>query len=455
MKISAAAAAQKNEKERFLWLVLKRGLLLVALYIPFGVALNLSPEVDLASLRVAIMLFFLAWLSAAVVWRKAIFAFSLQGIGLIAILAISGFSLFLANELGWGLRKELLFLSVFPLFFVVERLTENRKDAKGAVDVLMAGAVISSLIAIGQFLAQFFIGSSWVANFYSKTIGPIFWGRTFSELVASTPSWFYDAGGRTLMRAFGLFPDPHMLSFFLGLILPLAFARFLFTKRKNLLLLSVICLLFAALLLTFSRGGYLGILASLLAIIFLSWRLLPEKQKWLIWAAAALALVIIVIVAPSVLSRFVSSFVADEGSSLGRLEIWQESWQVFLKNPLLGVGLGNYPRAVDAIAPYRSPITSHNLYLDILSETGIFGLAAWTFLLFGTIWQFAGRAKKELVEKDPGAAIKIGLMGSLIYFSVHSFFETAIFNPAILATLMIILALAAVSLCHKKDGYLA
>jgi len=36
----------------------------------------------------------------------------------------------------------------------------------------------------------------------------------------------------------------------------------------------------------------------------------------------------------------------------------------------------------------------------------------------------------------------LGLIGSLVYFSIHSFFETAIYNPIILALLMVVFGLS-------------
>ncbi len=267
------------------------------------------------------------------------------------------------------------------------------------------------------------------------------------------------------MRAFGLFPDPRMLAFFLGLISPIVLSLFLYKKKP--VLFGLYSLMFVVLMLTFSRGGYLGVFFSILAVIFLAWKDFSEKHKRVILSAAVLGLFVLIIFAGPVIGRFISSFMLDDGSSLGRLQIWRGSWEIFLSNPLLGVGLGDYPRAVEPLAVYRTPITSHNLYLDIMSETGIFGLAAWLFLIFGSMWQLiapsfekggVGRILYEKIplnppfakgETDSNTALRIGLFGSLVYFSVHSVFETAIFNPAILAILMIILALISVL---KRDA---
>jgi len=436
--------------QRKFWHFFGIGVLILILYIPFGIALNISQEIDLASIRVLIPVFFLVWLLAAVFSRKKLFVSTFQGFSLICVLVISAVSLFQAQELSWGLRKLAVFLSIFPLYFLVASFADEKTNSKKTVNILILGALISALIGLFQFLSQFFLSSSFLVKFYSEGIGPIFWGKTFSALVAQNPSWFVNVGGGTLMRAFGLFPDPHMLAFFIGLVLPLALSALLFEKKTDFKLFIIFGLMFVVLLLTFSRGGYLGLFFSTLVVLLFSWRFLKEKKKFLIFVSFALFFLIFIIFASPVLSRFISSFSMSEGSSLGRIQIWQQAFSTFLEKPILGVGLGNYPKVADPLSAYRSPITSHNLYLDIATETGIFGLVIWLFLIFGSFYQLARSIKDNRTVQDDKTkeriSLKIGLAGSLGYFAVHSLFETSIFNPAILAALMIVFALVSVSL---------
>jgi len=135
-----------------------------------------------------------------------------------------------------------------------------------------------------------------------------------------------------------------------------------------------------------------------------------------------------------------------DGSNVGRLEMWQQASQTGLRNPWQGVGLGNYSLLVDADLGYRNPVSAHNLYLDLFSESGIFTLIIWLVLIWGTIWQMFLKISSVKIKgafKDR-ALIRVGLIGSLFYFLAHSFFETAIYNPAILAVLMVVLGIASV-----------
>jgi len=85
--------------------------------------------------------------------------------------------------------------------------------------------------------------------------------------------------------------------------------------------------------------------------------------------------------------------------------------------------------------------------LDILTEMGIFGLLAWFWFLISA----ARRAWRGFsCGQGADAGLCLGLLGSLIYFFVHSFFETAIFNPTVLAFLMIITGLT-YALTGKKQ----
>jgi O-antigen ligase len=138
------------------------------------------------------------------------------------------------------------------------------------------------------------------------------------------------------------------------------------------------------------------------------------------------------------------SFDMSDGSNVGRLEMWQQAGLAGLEHPWQGVGLGNYSLLVDPDFGYRNPITAHNLYLDIFSEIGIFALIVWLVLILGTIGQLFWQIR---ITKGPDLdksqiLMRIGLIGSLVYFSVHSFFETAIYHPPILALLMIIFGLS-------------
>jgi len=239
------------------------------------------------------------------------------------------------------------------------------------------------------------------------------------------------------MRAFSFFSDPHMLSFYLGITIPLVLSLFYFKKNKKFLIFTSYFLLFIVLLLTFARGAYLAIIVSFIILAFLFWRYLDNKKISLL---LLLSLLIFILPITPISDRFYSSFNLNEGSNMGRLEMWQIASKTGMSSFWYGIGLGNYSLTIDSELDYRNPATAHNLYLDIFSEIGFFGLIAWLFLILGTIWQIFRRLK--FLDNENQKCISICLIGSLSYFFIHSFFETAIYHPSVLALLMVILGLS-------------
>ena len=409
-------------------------------YLPFQIALNLSSDIDLMSGRVLILLLFGVWLVRSFKEKKFLLNKNTAGLALVLFFLIALLSVLVAQNPGWGLRKVLFFLSIFPLFFLTKAFISDAPKTRKLLWVVVITATASALLAFGQFLAQFIFSYQAVAGFWGQHLAALFWGQSFGQTVVQNPSWYVNVGGQTLMRAVGLFPDPHMLAFYLGLTSPLVLVLAASAKKYRLWLAVVYLFLLIVLLLTFSRGGYLGLVLSVLAMLFLAWPRLGRPAKALLASFFTLVLAITAFSNLPVAGRFFSSFDISEGSNSDRLAIWQSSLAQTENNPLLGVGLGNYPLAINFNEDYRSAVTSHNLYLDILVETGILGLAAW-------LWFMVSSARNALGQDQGGdqfkAVLSVCLFGSLVYFAVHAIFETPIFNPTILAVLMILAGLAA------------
>ncbi|MEK7160624.1 MAG: O-antigen ligase family protein, partial [Patescibacteria group bacterium] len=286
-------------------------------------------------------------------------------------LIVAAASLLVAENQFWGGRKLLLFLTVFPIYFVARELLGSSLKKGQVIFWLSSGASLAALVALGQFLAQFIFGLEETVKWWSEFIAPHFFGASFAKLVAINSSWLVAVSGQNWLRAFGFFPDPHMLSFCLGLTAPLLAAALVVRKKTTLVGWFFLGLILLALFLTFSRGGYLGIMAALGVFLLVGWPRLERKLKKIIFTALGLLIVLMIIWGAPVANRFVSSFDLNEGSALGRWQIWQESAIIFSHQPILGVGLGNYSLAINWQADYRNAMPSHNLYLDLLVETGV------------------------------------------------------------------------------------
>ncbi len=461
-------------------------LLLFCLYLPFQIALNPAEGIDLASGRVFIILLFLIWPIGGLKNKKLFVPFKIQTLLILSFLFISAFSLFWAENLDWGTRKVLFLFSIFPVYFMVSGLLYPSSPYQGedtgevgkkrffhtspqsppyqggearVIKFLTWGAGIVAIVGIIQFLLQIIIGLDASAALWRNFVTPVFLGKEFTQAVLEYPSWLVNIGGHNYLRAFATFPDPHMFSFYLGLTLPMAMGLYYASvsrgsaslnqngpKRPSLYLFLFFIILLADLL-TFSRGGYVGLTAGLIFVIlyFTANKKIPAKK---LFASSMLILIIFASLALTpVGKRFYASFSVGEGSNKIRFENWRQAVEVIKNNPL-GTGIGNYSYEIEPSADYRKPIYAHNLYLDIAAETGIVNAVIFLLLIITSV--------KSLIKKSPlnpplekGEVkgdlknVYLGAAVSLVIFSVHSIFDTALYSAQVLPLLLIIIALDA------------
>ncbi len=400
-------------------------ILIFCAYLPFQIALNPGAGVDLASSRVFILLAFFAWLVGSLKRKKLSIQNSRTNFFLASFLFLSLFSVVVSKNSDWSIRKLLFLFSVFPLYFVIADLVSTKERMLKLVKYLVWGGFFVAALGIVQFASQFIFGLERTYQFWANYVSPLFLGQNVTQAVLKNPSWLVNISGSTYLRSIATFPDPHMLSFFLGMLLPFALGLFLVSKKKIYLFVSFVILL--ADLLTFSRGGYLGLFSGgLVALILLLGKM--KKRHKLGVVAFAFVLTGLLLVPGPISQRFFSSFNWKEGSNQGRIETWKKASEVILKHPLLGVGIGNYPLEISATADYRDPIYAHSNYLDIAAETGILSLLAWLGFLGSLFFTFIKR--KDFMFFC--AAI------SIVIFSAHSLVETSIYSPVVLALFLII-----------------
>src|SRR5680860_109967 len=489
--------------------------LLLILYLPFQIALNITAGIDLASGRVLILYLFAVWIIKSLAEKRFVIKLNLQTLFLGAFLFLAIFSMLQAGDMERAIRKILVFLSIFPLYFILTLLSNkvgsgqcpvptvvNNSDVLEnknyyiykIIKMLLLGGVLISLIGGVQFILQFIFGIDAVMEFLSKYIAFIFYGQTFGAEVLSNPSWLVNISGATVLRAISLFPDPHMLSFYLGLVIPIVLSFIIFNKNninfvipvktgiqdstqkiysKSVLILAcqsilqrivkycgnrkndkytfcnntlyfILFIMLLVELLTFSRGGYLGMIAGIGSVIVLGWKYISDFKKVFLGILFSISLFVALFTNQAIINRFLSSFNFSEGSNIERMKNWTQGAEVFSDNLLTGVGIGNYSVYLYTTIEYRTPVYAHNLYLDIGAEMGILELLCWLLLIGVTIWQLFRLSRRT---KDGfSRALSLGLIGSLVWFSIHGIFDTPIYSPTILAMFVVIISLAAMVL---------
>jgi len=204
-------------------------------------------------------------------------------------------------------------------------------------------------------------------------------------------------------RATGTFILPGELAGYLIVIIPIAYAVGQITSSRPFrwLAWSVLGIAVAALLMTFSRAGWMGCAA---AVAFLVAARTRRPQI----AAAVIAVGIC-----AVLVLFNAHH--DPSEDYTRLSIWQAALQIIDRFPLLGVGPFNFSHLYAAVRAPDGDATAfhaHSLYLTFFAEFGILGVAAvgWT------IWRFVSELRNRLRSASPAAAllscsVAAGLLG--------------------------------------------
>jgi O-antigen ligase len=89
----------------------------------------------------------------------------------------------------------------------------------------------------------------------------------------------------------------------------------------------------------------------------------------------------------------VSGFAENPNTSIGlRLLFWQNSWEIIKKNPVVGVGTGDFGREYAKVNRIASPDmvateNPHNQYVLVLCQFGLLGLVSLGTIFVMQIWQ--------------------------------------------------------------------
>jgi len=245
----------------------------------------------------------------------------------------------------------------------------------------------------------------------------------------------------------GFLGDENDFCMTMNMILPFPFFLAMYEGgRKRILYLGLTLMFLFVIIMTQSRGGFVGLIATSIYC----WA--RTKKKVLTTCIVGLLAVFVFLVAPPTYWKEVRS-IQEEGASKGtgaeRVYIWKVGWQMFLDNPILGVGQGNYPFAFGKYE--RSAATSselyhgrsragrvaHSLYFTLLSELGVVGMLIFLGILYACIKDLnylksislinVGGSKMGTPEKHKIYAF--ALEGSLVSFLASGIFISILYYP--------------------------
>lgn len=275
-------------------------------------------------------------------------------------------------------------LKGFGVAFVAERAYKEKKN----LDVLLLCAVIVAIIGLVEFVFHW-------NPFFRLTPLLVNFSLLSRSGMASTIGHPIAVSGYLIL--------------FFGLSLFYVNSRKTFYRGLPLILISL------TIFLSFSRSSWISAVFVILFYLFSENRKIFLKN-WRIYIILIIVLVLPFIFSPklkSVLySRTNKYLLKREVVSSHRSASYKTVGNILRKYPLFGVGLGNYPQVHEK---YRAQGTSSvfktpdNIYLRLLSETGIIGLIS--FLAFIIYWLFRlWQRRNNLFE----FSILAGLVGFLV-----------------------------------------
>lgn len=371
----------------------------------------------------------------------------------VGFLIIAALSLLVATDLVAGIKKILFLINIFLLYIVVRNLAQNRKTILRIIKAGAIAAVVSLIIGYSQLISIFLTPLYNFWQWWAKNIISVFYGINLSKLLAVSNTWFsYYPDNPPTLRMFSIFPDSH--SFALFTIIGLIFLSYLLiskTYQNKFLLWPAVILSFLALVFSGSRGVWLsGFIPFLIVIFLLLFKKIRENTKLSSSPLKPFAAMLIIFVLAFPVSSLImsQSYQGSDGtlafkraktladleelSVRTRMGIWKASFESVLKNPILGVGIGNYPVVLDEdISAAKKGASAHNLYLDIASEMGLLGL----IVLLIMFWQILRRAV--------GGQSQFGYIFTFffIWILIYSLFDVVLLNDKVLLLFMVALGL--------------
>lgn len=251
---------------------------------------------------------------------------------------------------------------------------------------------------------------------------------------------------RGYLRGYGPFTHPNQLALYLETTIPLFLAlaigstgrlsadrQWFLRDRFRLLWSFGFAVGMTGLILSQSRGGFVGMAAGLTTVLVLrrpGWRLTLVRLA----PFAAIGAIALLTIAIGMVGAGMWEFSSGETlvtpanfAVQERLSHWTAAVEMAKAHPLLGIGAGNYDDNYrDFTQVWRFRIGrghAHDTYLHFLAQSGVAGLAAYIALLIGVILIIVRTLR--ILPEGTRATVVIGAAGITVAICAHAVFEYA------------------------------
>ena len=275
---------------------------------------------------------------------------------------------------------------------------------------------VESLVVISQQLTVFIsflilLKISSVFQEYQKTMFGVLYVFLIIELIFSSTPLIIDLSNNVMrMRSndyVGLMSNINITSFSILYKLPVILYFYEKNKLKaakvfNLIILSISFLTIIAI---GSRASYLAIIACL--IFYVLYKIFLDKRKSIKKILALTFTLIATIFFSIILSNKSNSQTAIDrvatinfnnidGSTQQRINYYKSSFEIFKKHPIFGIGIGNWKyKSIEYnrfnLNGYIVPFVTHNDFLQVLNETGLFGFISYLLIFIFIMYSFLKR----------------------------------------------------------------
>lgn len=208
--------------------------------------------------------------------------------------------------------------------------------------------------------------------------------------------WIDKSFFRNEMRWSGVFsylgPNEYAAFFSHYIFILIGLLIFIKSKLKKAFLFLAIILNSYCILFLFSRGSYLAAFIGLAIIGIL------RRNIILIIILAGLIFSYNTLLPKAVVERVEmtrNEYGELENSAQMRVNVWKRSLDLFLLNPVIGIGFNTFPFLGFQLGD------THNLYIKILLEQGVIGLFLFLLIIFFALassWRLYRKAKDNLLK---------------------------------------------------------
>lgn len=228
-------------------------------------------------------------------------------------------------------------------------------------------------------------------------------------------------GYRVAGRGSGIFGNTLDMALYVVTMLPISLA-FMFWARHKLVKLffaASACLMVAAIVLSYSRGAFIGMVAVL---VFLALRLGRRNRLGIVVGLLVLGIGFLFLAPGNYGVRLLSIFVPSldpVGSADARRAELLRSLYVAIRHPVLGIGMDNYMTQMSL----RGLVT-HNSYTQVAAEMGIAALVVYVTFIVKPLRKLGQIVRETSASKADSRFyyLAVGLQASLIAYMVASFF---------------------------------